>query len=499
MHSFPLPPLGGFPTAEANSKFYVYDPTTDSVWSRSIFIDLPLSVSSQFRSTNMQAEQEGNTLYIVGGYGKDSIGSLDTFITFPKLSAINISGMVNAIKTNSTVAPFIRQITDTMLAVTGGDFFKMGSFYYLTVGQKFTGKYAFPNSGPPLFEQQYTNCIKKFNIVDNGISLSLANISYLYDSVNLHRRDLNVVPQITSQAGTEGLTIYGGVFQYDEDVPFVNPVYIGANSISVENVYTQRFSQYECPVIPFYDSTRNNMSNILMGGLSLYRYDTVEHKAVIDTCNFGGPAPCVPFISDLTVITKFGAGNTKDSILPIRFPQNRMLGAEMKLVLDQSLPMYPNEVIKLSRITGRTFIGYIHGGIEAVNSNPFLQMLNSRGRISGQGSLATSSIFKIYITPNSVGINPLGNFVPGDYSLYQNYPNPFNPVTRIKFEIPASQFVNIKVYDVLGKEVENLVNENLKAGSYEVEFNGSHHASGIYYYKITTDNFKEVRKMMLVK
>lgn len=499
MHSFPLPPLGGFPTVDANAKFYVYDPTTDSVWSRSIFADLTPSAASQFRSTNMESHQEGNTLYIAGGYGKDSSGVLDTFITFPKLSAINVSGMIGAIKTNSSVASFIRQITDTLFAVTGGDLRKMGSSYYLLVGQKFTGKYAFPQSGPPLFQQKYTDCIKKFDISDNGTTITINNISYIADSVNLHRRDLNIVPQITNQSGTQGLTIYGGVFQQTQDVPFLDPVYISTNSISVEGTYQQRFSQYECPVLPLYDSAKNNMSNILFAGISLYRYDTVQHKAVIDTCNFGGPAPCVPFIPDLTVITKFSNGTTKDSILPIRFPQNRMLGAEAKLILDASVPKYSNEVIKLNALSGRTFIGYIHGGIEAVNSNPFIQMMTTRGRMLGQSSFATGSIFKLYITPNSVGINPLGSYVPSDFKLFQNYPNPFNPTTRIKFDLPQSGFTSVKIYDIMGREVENLVSQDLKAGSYEMEFNGSNKSSGIYYYKIYTEKYQETKKMILVK
>jgi len=494
MHSFPNTPAGGFPALYSNSRFYVYDPTTDSVWSRSIFTDLSLSTAAQFRSTNMQSIQEGNTMYLIGGYGKDSSGALvtlDSFVTFPKLSAINVSGMINAIKTNSTVAPFIRQITDTMFAVTGGELKRMNSSYYLVVGQKFTGKYSFP----PVYVQQYTNCIKKFDMTDNGTTINISNVSYMYDSANLHRRDLNVAAQITNPAGTHGITIFGGVFNAEE-LPFLNPVYITESSATVDPTFQQRYSQYSCPVLPVYDSVRNNMTNIFFGGISLYNYDTVSHQSVIDT-SCGGP--CVPFIRDITAITKFSNGTSKDSVLPIRFPQNRMLGAEARFITEESLPTYSNRVVKLASITGRTFAGYIYGGIEAFTANPLVQIIRKSFKGSGNGSIASHSLFKIYITPSTVGINPIGNFVPGDYSLYQNYPNPFNPVTKIKFEIPSSQFVNIKVYDALGKEIENLVNENLKAGSYEVEFNGSRYASGIYYYKMFTDKYQEVRKMMLVK
>lgn len=89
--------------------------------------------------------------------------------------------------------------------------------------------------------------------------------------------------------------------------------------------------------------------------------------------------------------------------------------------------------------------------------------------------------------------------VTGSYKLYQNYPNPFNPVTKIKFEVPVSGFVSLKIYNVMGREVENLVNENFKAGSYEVDFNGLNLSSGIYYCKISTENFQEVKKMILIK
>ena len=495
MHFFPTTPAGGFPALYANSRFYVYDPNTDSVWSRSIFTDLSLSVAAQFRSSNMESIQNGNTLYLTGGYGKDSSGTLvllDSFVTFPKLSSINVSGMINAIKTNSSVAPFVRQITDTMFAVTGGELRRIDNSYYLVVGHKFTGKY----SVPTVHVQQYTNCVKKFDIEDNGTTINITNKSYMYDTANLHRRDLNVVPQITSPSGTHGITIYGGVFTAANG-PFLNPVYITPTSASVDLSFQQRYSQYSCPVLPVYDSVRNNMTNIFFGGVSLYNYDTVLHQSVIDTAGCGGP--CIPFIPDITAITKFSNGTSRDSVLPIRFPQNRMLGAEARLLLEETLPAYSNRVLKLASITGRTFVGYIYGGIEAFETNPLVQVLNTRGRNSGTGSDASNSIFKLYITPNSVGINPLGNYVPSEYKLFQNYPNPFNPTTKIKFDVPLTGFVSVKIYDVMGREVENLVNQKLQAGSYETEFNGVNRSSGIYYYKIYTDKFQETKKMILVK
>jgi hypothetical protein len=88
--------------------------------------------------------------------------------------------------------------------------------------------------------------------------------------------------------------------------------------------------------------------------------------------------------------------------------------------------------------------------------------------------------------------------------LMQNYPNPFNPSTKIKFEIPSAGQryafdVQMIIYDMLGREVALLVNEELKPGSYSVTFDGSNYASGVYYYTIYAGSFTDTKKMMLVK
>ncbi|HLT24683.1 MAG TPA: T9SS type A sorting domain-containing protein, partial [Ignavibacteria bacterium] len=91
------------------------------------------------------------------------------------------------------------------------------------------------------------------------------------------------------------------------------------------------------------------------------------------------------------------------------------------------------------------------------------------------------------------------NDLPNSFSLQQNYPNPFNPTTNIQYDIPKDVFVSIKVYDMLGREIAELVNEVKNAGRYIVGFNGSNLASGIYYYKIKAGNFEQTRRMVLVK
>ena len=99
-----------------------------------------------------------------------------------------------------------------------------------------------------------------------------------------------------------------------------------------------------------------------------------------------------------------------------------------------------------------------------------------------------------------IGIQNTNNEVPQVYALQQNYPNPFNPVTNIKFSLPKSSLVTLKVFDMLGREVANLVkNENLAAGNYTFDFNAANIPSGIYFYKLTAGDFSDVRKMTLIK
>ena len=86
-----------------------------------------------------------------------------------------------------------------------------------------------------------------------------------------------------------------------------------------------------------------------------------------------------------------------------------------------------------------------------------------------------------------------------DYNLYQNFPNPFNPTTTLGYSIPTNNFVTIKLYDVLGNEVITLVNEQKQAGKYEMLYNASNLASGVYYYQINAGDFTQTRKLMLMK
>ena len=104
----------------------------------------------------------------------------------------------------------------------------------------------------------------------------------------------------------------------------------------------------------------------------------------------------------------------------------------------------------------------------------------------------------------TIGITPISNETPKDFSLSQNYPNPFNPNSKIRFQIAKgvrseTSDVRLIVYNLLGEVVTTLVNERLNPGTYEVDFNGSRFASGVYFYALKTENYSETKKMLMVK
>jgi len=151
-------------------------------------------------------------------------------------------------------------------------------------------------------------------------------------------------------------------------------------------------------------------------------------------------------------------------------------------------------------------------GFGPLNMNPGDTQIIVIAQVVARGSSNINSITKLRETAQTaknyyndcfsnvvIGISDNTSTMPEGFELYQNYPNPFNPVTHLEFGISDLGFVTLKVYDMLGKEVKTLVNENLKAGRYKFEFDGNNLPSGIYFYKIESGNFISTKKMMLIK
>jgi photosystem II stability/assembly factor-like uncharacterized protein len=170
-----------------------------------------------------------------------------------------------------------------------------------------------------------------------------------------------------------------------------------------------------------------------------------------------------------------------------------------------------------SALNGMDFAGQNTG--YAVGLNGFITRTTNKGiswetQLSGTSSILRSVDFIDSLNGYAVGdggviikttnggitsLEPVSGEVPSEYSLLQNYPNPFNPETKIKFSMPGSGFTLLKIYDALGREISTLVNEELNPGTYEAGWNASKNTSGIYFYKLTSGDFTETKKMILIK
>ncbi len=170
---------------------------------------------------------------------------------------------------------------------------------------------------------------------------------------------------------------------------------------------------------------------------------------------------------------------------------------------------YGNSNLTISGITSNNVVFNIESFPSSITPNQYgyarvrFTPISSNQVYTGELTISNNdSTIKVNLTGvcgSTIGINPVTNEVPSAFGLEQNYPNPFNPVTKIRFDIPVSSFVKLAVYDLLGKEISVLVNNELNAGMYEVDFDASSLSSGIYFYKLSSDNYTSIKKMAVVK
>jgi plastocyanin len=129
----------------------------------------------------------------------------------------------------------------------------------------------------------------------------------------------------------------------------------------------------------------------------------------------------------------------------------------------------------------------------------FVYVLTTAGTYNYECSFHVAFGMTGSIAANPNAVIHQNSEVPEEYNLYQNYPNPFNPSTQIKFDIPRTAFTRVTVYDIIGNELVNLVNENLQAGRYTVTWDAANYPSGVYLYKIVSGGYTVTKKMMLIK
>jgi len=436
-------PFASFDLAGHNNQLIVIDPISQQKWSAPLST-LPIAIQEQLSATNMEFIQEGDFLYLIGGYGYSA--TANDHLTFDKMTAVNVPAVISAVVNGTSFSAFFRQITDAQFQVTGGHLSKIYDTYYLIGGQKFMGRYnpMGPTHGPG-FVQEYTEQIRKFKINDDGTTLTITHLPTITDSEQLHRRDYNVAPQIMPD-GQEGVTAFSGVFKKTVDLPYLNCVNIDSSGYAVNPTFSQYYNHYHCAFLPLYAAAAHEMHTVFFGGIAQF-YDSLG--VLVQDNN-------VPFVRTIARVTRRADGAMAEYKLPVEMPA--LLGASSEFIPVESLPVFANQVIKLDDLPeDTTLVGYIYGGIASTARNIF--WINT-----GTESTASKEIFKVFIVKNTLSdAHELNSQSIGTLQM-QVFPNPNAGVFGLKFNLLKAEQVTLTITDLSGKIIDREVLNNLFPG-----------------------------------
>lgn len=467
-------PFNAFPAASNNTEMYVIDINTQQFWSASVNT-LVTGLKEQLQSSNMNFYQDGDSLYIIGGYGYSNT-AVD-HITYPYLTTASVAGLINAIMTANPVGPYFKQITDPKFAVTGGELGKIGSTFYLVGGHRFDGRYN-PMANPT-YTQTYVDGLQKFQINNSGAQLSYSNYSIITDQVHLHRRDYNLVPQIFPN-GEEGYTLSSGVFQLAVNLPFLYPVDIKSGGHTPQTWFNQYLSNYHCAEAAVYDSVANTMHSLFFGGMSQYYY---VNNVLIQDNN-------VPLVKTISRVSRDAGGNLEESAFAAEMPA--LIGASAEFIPNQLIPHYSSHILKLSAITADSFlIGHIYGGIHSTQTNPFTANQTS-------STEAHSTIYEVWLAKNkTTGFTS----VEGKHSLKITvFPNPAKSHFQFDADLPYTGNLSIYIMDNSGKIIHRQTSVDLAGGKQRVEISqGLKLSKGIYTCNFVFDGkYSAIEKLVIL-
>jgi hypothetical protein len=465
-------PWAAFDLAGHNNQLIVVDPVAKLKWTAALE-SLPSSVQEQLSSTNMEFYQEGNYLYIIGGYGYSP--TIDDHTTFDNLTAINVPEVIDAIISETDFSNSIVQLKDSEFQVTGGKLEKIDDVYYLLGGHKFIGRYnpMGPNHGPG-FIQEYTNAIRKFNLSNDGSTITVNHLEPHIDEMNLHRRDYNAEPQILENRES-GIIMYSGVFQQDEDLPFLNSVTVTSDDYYVNDSFEQMYNHYHCPALPLYSEENNEMHTVFFGGIAQF-YDSLGTLVQDDD---------VPFVNTIAKVTRDKNGKMTETKLPIVMPS--LLGAGAEFIPNPDFPHFDNNVFKLDSLSSEsTLVGFIFGGIQS--SQPNIFFINN-----GTQSTANSEIYEVYLKKNSTSsVENSNRHNSNDFNL-SIYPNPTHTSLFID-NIDMVQISKITIIDLEGRVIET--NSNIAQQS-KLQIDIKSLNSGVYFLRISVNN-KIINKRFII-
>lgn len=366
-------PFAAFDSIGHNNHIIVIDPKSGELW-KSPVDQLPVNLRDQLKGTNICFTQNGDDLVLVGGYG---IGELaDDHQTFPFVTTVQLPELIKAVQANQLEASLFQQTYDSLAAVTGGQLLQSNGIFYVVGGHRFDGRYN--PADRPTFVQTYTNSVRRFTLDVNGKPSWLPAFE---DSLNMHRRDFNVVLNQLPD-GQTSLTAFSGVFQYGVDLPFQTAINITEKGLSEQPGFYQYYNHYHCADVSLYDAKTAEMHTLFFGGIAQY-YDSL---GILLQDNG------VPFVHTISRVTRRADGSMTEYKFPVEMPA--LLGAGSEFISAATLPKNDHGVALFEAGADSLLLGTIVGGIASTGRNIF--WIND-----DEESSAFSGMFDVYLVKNA--------------------------------------------------------------------------------------------------
>jgi len=366
LHGFTPNGTTNFPPAHQNTDIWVIDPVSKQSWSRSLN-DASASISAPvfnaLSATATQSFQQNNTLYVSGGYVYDSVSN--DFTTYNTLTALDLPDVINWVQTGTgTLGAAVRQTSDAALKVTGGSMDLVGSKVFLSLGQDFEGPYTPGSNGT------YTKQIRTFDIVDNGSTLSIANVASSTPDDDYRRRDLNIVSlgPSTSDAALVALsgvfTLSGGAWTVPVEVDDTGTPSMADPTLP--DTFKQGMNGYDTAKLVLYSPSTGDNHILLLGGISLQTYDGSQFVSD-NNLPFTSQGSSIIREDDGTY-TQYYLGDVYPDVIGGGTGDPLLFGAEAEFFVHPDVAL-SNGLINYDELSGPTLLGYVFGGIAAEEAN----------------------------------------------------------------------------------------------------------------------------------
>lgn len=404
-----------FDRPQANQKIWVIDttgPAPHKVYCApvSALPDSLAPVRDQWMSSNLLHFQDGDTLYIAGGYGEDS---QHQWVTYPLLSVVSLPGLIDGVMNARPFPDSISFTKSELVQSAGGDLIKLEDSFYVVMGHVFMGNYADFEGGnehnSAKASQKYLGEIRKLSITrsPNGLHVSLLN---RYSDPEFLRRDLNTTYTIMPDGKTLGAAAYGGVFTKDQ-LNFSRPIYFGPSASPwVDDGYEQKMSTYACAKLLVYDTASNTMYTTFFGGISRwfwnYKKGEFETEPLIGDKSKDTYYDGLEWIDQISTLARQGRRTTE-----FVQPSNRLpaaMGAEAVFFplsgLQQERP--GTKILDAEQFRGKRLLaGYIYGGIRAFPRQFPYRDDSPAYRPGAVPTRPSDAVLKVYVT---VPVEPSG-------------------------------------------------------------------------------------------